>query len=200
MSATPREFFTVDLRGLRGALSRRATETGLTESDVLRSALAVALNDDRSDTLSSLNVPASFDASASQPQVKLSVRITRSVAERLDRKAGAAGLSRGAYLTGLIEGAPAVVAATDRRAGFGALSASAAELALLSRDINHLTHLLRRGEVRAAQAYRARLDSLDVEVRQHLDRSAAVLVELAPPQAHARRILLGPPPTSGRRP
>lgn len=197
MSASPREFFTVDLRGLRAELRRRASETGLTESDVLRRALAVALNDDRSDTL---NMPETGDICASQPQVKLSVRILRPAAERLDRKARAAGLSRGAYLTGLIDGAPAVVAATDRRAGFAALSASAAELALLSRDINHLTHLLRRGEVRAAQEYRARLDSLDADVRQHLDRSAAVLAELAPPQAHARRILLGPPPTSGRRP
>jgi hypothetical protein len=197
MSATSREFFTVDLRGLRAALSRRATETGLTESDVLRSALAVALNDDGSHRQ---YTPAISDASEPEPQIKLSVRILRPVAERLDRKARAAGLSRGAYLTGLINGAPAVVAATDRRAGFAALSASAAELALLSRDINHLTHLLRRGEVRAAQEYQARLDSLDADVRQHLDRSAAALAELAPPQAHARRILLGPPPTSGRRP
>ncbi len=197
MSATPREFFTVDLRGLRGALSRRATETGLTESDVLRSALSVALNNDQRDTL---NSPATGASRASQLQVKLSVRILRPVAERLDRKARAAGLSRGAYLTGLIDSAPAVVAATDRRAGFIALSKSAAELALLSRDINHLTHLLRRGEVRAAQAYRARLDSLDADVRQHLDRSAAALAEFAPPQAHARRIHLGPPPITGRRP
>ncbi len=197
MSATPREFFTVDLRGLRAALSRRASETGLTESDVLRSALAVALNDKRSDTL---NMPESGDIRESQPQIKLSVRILRPVAERLDRRARAAGLSRGAYLTGLINGAPAVVAATDRRAGFIALSTSAAELALLSRDIHHLTQLLRRGEVRAAQEYRARLDSLDADVRQHLDRSAAALAELAPPRARARRIQFDSPQPSWRRP
>lgn len=190
MSATPREFFTVDLRGLRGALSRRAMETGLTESDVLRSALAAALNDDRSDTL---NMPATGDIRASQPQVKLSVRIPSPVAERLDRKARATGLSRGAYLTSLIDGAPAVIAATDRRAGFAALSASAAELALISRDIYHLTQLLRHGETRPAQEYRQRLDGLDADVRQHLDRSAAVLAELAPPQARARRIRFGSP-------
>lgn len=197
MSATPREFFTVDLRGLRAALSRRATEAGITESDVLRSALAVALGDDRGDPL---NSPATGDASASQPQVKLSVRITCPAAERLDRKARAAGLSRGAYLTGLIKGAPAVVAATDRRAGFAALSASAAELALLSRDIHHLTHLLRCGEFGPAQAYRERLETLDADVRQHLDRSAAAFAELAPPQARARRIHLGPRRPSGKRP
>ena len=197
MSATLREFFTVDLRGLRTALSRRATEAGITESDVLRSALAVALGDGGGDPL---NSPAVGDASASQPQVKLSVRITCPAAERLDRKARAAGLSRGAYLTGLINGAPAVVAATDRRAGFAALSASAAELALLSRDLHHLTHLLRCGEFGPAQAYRERLETLDADVRQHLDRSAAAFAELAPPQAHARRIHLGPRRPSGKRP
>lgn len=197
MSATPREFFTVDLRGLRAALSRRATEAGITESDVLRSALAVALGNGRGDAL---NSPATGDASASQPQVKLSVRITCPAAERLDRKARAAGLSRGAYLTGLIDGAPAVVAATDRRAGFAALSASAAELALLSRDIHHLTHLLRCGELGPAQAYRERLETLDADVRQHLDRSAAAFTELAPPQAHARRVHLGPRRPSGKQP
>ena len=197
MSATPREFFTVDLRGLRAALSRRATEAGITESDVLRSALAVALGDGRGDPQ---NSPATGGASASQPQVKLSVRITCPVAERLDRKARAAGLSRGAYLTGLISGAPAVVAATDRRAGFAALSASAAELALLSRDIHHLTHLLRCGEFGPAQAYRERLETLDADVRQHLDRSAAAFAELAPPQVQARRIHLGPRRPSGKRP
>jgi len=197
MSATPRELFTVDLRGLRAALSRRATEAGITESDVLRGALAVALGDGRGDPL---NSPATGDASTSQPQVKLSVRITCPAAERLDRKARAAGLSRGAYLTGLIDGAPAVVAATDRRAGFAALSASAAELALLSRDIHHLTHLLRCGEFGPAQAYRERLETLDADVRQHLDRSAAAFAELAPPQARARRIHLGPRRPSGKRP
>lgn len=190
MSATPREFFTVDLRGLRAALTRRASETGLTESDVLRSALVVALNDDRSDTP---NIPATGDTRATQALVKLSVRITRPVAERLDRKARAAGLSRGAYLTGLIDDAPAVVAATDRRAGFAALSTSAAELALLSRDIHHLTQLLRHGESRPAQEYRQRLQTLDADVRRHLDRSAATLAELAPPQAGARRIRFDSP-------
>lgn len=197
MPAADREFFTVDLRGMRGALKARAVEAGITESDMLRSALAAALSDSRSDPL---NAPATGDAGPSQPQVKLSVRIACPVAERLDRKARAAGLSRGAYLTGLINGAPAVVAATDRRAGFIALSASGAELALLSRDIHHLTHLLRSGEFGPAQEYRDRLETLDADVRQHLDRSAAALAELAPPLAGPRRVLLGPHRPSGRRP
>jgi hypothetical protein len=43
-----REYFTVDLRGLRPALAARAAEHRMTESDVLRSALAAALDADPS--------------------------------------------------------------------------------------------------------------------------------------------------------
>jgi len=43
MAAAAREYFTVDLRGQRAALATRAARDGVTESDVLRSALAVAL-------------------------------------------------------------------------------------------------------------------------------------------------------------
>ena len=66
----------------------------------------------------------------------------------------------------------------DRAAGFAALNASASELALLARDINHLTHLLSKGSVAAAREYRGRLDSLEGDVRKHLELSAAVIAEL----------------------
>lgn len=45
--------FTVDLRGLRAALTARAARDGVTESDVLRSALAAALEQDASASFSS---------------------------------------------------------------------------------------------------------------------------------------------------
>ena len=47
MPPVAREFFTLDLRGLRAALTARAAEQGVTESDVLRSALAAALGGDQ---------------------------------------------------------------------------------------------------------------------------------------------------------
>jgi len=43
MAPVAREYFTVDLRGLRAALTASAARDGVTESHVLRSALAVAL-------------------------------------------------------------------------------------------------------------------------------------------------------------
>ena len=180
-----REFFTVDLRGLRVALAARAAAAGMTESDVLRSALAAALGDLTGCAAGS--VQASIEPMPPTTLVKLSVRLVRLAASRLDQQAHAAGLSRGAYLTRLIDGAPPVAASADRAAGAAALRASAAELAVLSRDISHLTHLLSHGNVEAARPYRERLDTLDVDVRAHLEQAAAVLAALAPARVTKRR-------------
>jgi len=185
MAPMAREYFTVDLRGLRAALAARAAERRMTESDVLRSALAAAL-----DAYPSTGVTddiAVGDGPPPTPHVKLSVRLTRPASQRLDRQARAAGLSRGAYLTRLIDGSPPVTASADRKAAAAALSQSSAELAVLSRDINHLTQLVRRGAMDAALQYRGRLDHLDGDVRSHLDRAATVLAEFASVRIGGRR-------------
>jgi hypothetical protein len=116
------------------------------------------------------------------------VRVARHSAFQLDRNARGAGLSRGAYLSRLIAGAPTVLAAADRAAASSALNASSAELALLSRDLYHLTQLLRQGDVQAARAYRERLDSVNDEVQMHLDKAAAVLAQLTPGKARSGRL------------
>jgi hypothetical protein len=176
MTAFAREYFTVDLRGLRPALRARAARDGVTESDVLRSALAAALGD------SGARLPTPVVESAKSPQttrqIKLSIRVSPLAARRLDQNGRAAGLSRAAYLMRLINGATPVVPSAERAAGFAALNASASELALLSRDINHLTHLLSKGSVAAARAYQGRIDNLEGDVRKHLELSATVIAEL----------------------
>jgi HPt (histidine-containing phosphotransfer) domain-containing protein len=178
MPAAAREFFTVDLRGLRAALAARAASQGMTESEVLRNALAAALGSGARST--TIELSRQNDDSHAAGSIKLSVRLLRLAAHRLDGHARAAGLSRGAYLSRLIQDAPPVMASADRGAGFAALSASSTELAVLSRDINHLTQLLRRGAVDAARQYRERLDNLDADVRAHLDKAALTLAELSP--------------------
>ena len=85
--------------------------------------------------------------------MKLSVRLMRSAAFRLEADARAAGLSRGAYLARLIRGAPPISASTERLAACKALNKSPEELAVMSRDINYLTQLLRQGSIAAAKAY-----------------------------------------------
>lgn len=180
-----REYFTVDLRGLRAALAARAAERRMTESDVLRSALAAALDADQSIAITQKTGFA--DGQPPTPHVKLSVRLTRPAAQRLDHHARTAGLSRGAYLSRLIDGAPPVTASADRKAAAAALSQSSAELAVCSRDINHLTQLLRRGAMDAALQYRERLDHLDGDVRSHLDKVATVLSECSSARIGGRR-------------
>jgi hypothetical protein len=186
-----REYFTVDLRGLRAALAARAAERRMTESDVLRSALAVALDADPS-IASTQDTDFGGGASPTPhtsptPHVKLSVRLTRPASQRLDRQARAAGLSRGAYLTRLIDVAPPVTTSADRKAAAAALGQSSAELAVLSRDINHLTQLVRRGAMDAALQSRGRLDHLDGDVRSHLDKVATVLAECSSARIGGRR-------------
>lgn len=175
--STTREYFTVDLRGLRAALSARALAEAVTESDVLRSALVAKLGPEA--VVSTLPSSGSACTAERRSLAKLSIRLTRLAAHRLDQNSRAAGVSRGAYLTRLIDGAAPVVASSDRAALAKALTHSAGELAVLSRDIHHLTELLRRGSSQAAREYRGRLETLDSDVRAHLDRDGRVLAELA---------------------
>ena len=64
-----------------------------------------------------------------------------------------------------------------------ALTASSAELSTLTRNIHHLSALLRQGEVRAAQEYRRMLDTLGDDVRAHLHLAGSVLADLRPARA-----------------
>lgn len=176
MAAAAREYFTVALRGLRAALAARATHDGLTESDVLRSALATMLATGQDDTCEAIEPIA---ARSTSPHAKLSVRLMHSAASRLDTDARAAGLSRGAYLARLIQITPPVASSTERIAACKALNNSSEELAVMSRDINHLTQLLRQGSIAAAKAYAARHETLDRDVRSHLALAATVLADLS---------------------
>lgn len=181
--SSAREYFTIDLRGLRAALAARADADALTESDVLRSALAAKLGPDAIASKPSSSVaPTAHRRSCA----KLSIRLPHLAADRLDQNSRAAGVSRGAYLARLIDGVAPLVSSSDRIALAKALNSSAEELAVLSRDIQHLTELLRRGSVEAARQYRERLDTLDGDVRAHLERNAKVLAELSVARSTAR--------------
>jgi hypothetical protein len=58
--------------------------------------------------------------------------------------------------------------AAERAALTAAIVASNGEVSALNRNVRHLTELLSRGSVRAAQEYRAMLDTLGADVRRHL--------------------------------
>ncbi|MGY4828583.1 hypothetical protein ACVNIS_08405 [Sphaerotilaceae bacterium SBD11-9] len=178
MNTHSHDFVTVDMRGLKAALVARAQADRVSTSVLVRRAVARDLGlavSDESD-----EVAGSAHAASSATKVKLSIRMTREEAERLAAGARSAGLSRGAYLAGLIADVPVLTSGAHRTDFIATLVASCAELSTLSRNIGHLTSLLREGNVQPALEYRAMLDKLAGDVRGHLMLAARVLSELQP--------------------
>jgi hypothetical protein len=176
MNAAAHEFVTVDMRGLKAALVARARERGVTVSAVVRDAVARALPSEQV-ALEASRAPADIDVQSGT--VKVSIRLPASEVRRLDAGAKAAGLGRPAFLSGLIDGV-SVLSSGGRRDHLAALVSSNAELSTLSRNIRHLADLLRRSESRAAQEYRAMLDTLASDVNRHLCLAGDVLTQMLP--------------------
>ena len=178
MNNPTHDFVTVDMRGLKATLVAGAQAERVSVSLVVRRAVERELGLVASSLESAAPKPA---ATAACSTVKLSIRMTRSEASQLDAGARRAGLSRGAFLAGLLANVPSLSGNTGSRLDcLAALTASSAELSTLSRNIHHLTTLLRQGEVRAAQEYRGMLDTLGGDVRAHLSLAASTLAELRP--------------------
>jgi len=119
-------------------------------------------------------------AGSSPSHVKLSIRMTAEEAQQLAAGARAAGLSRGAYLAGLISNVPALSAGGGRAEHIAALRESSAELSTLSRNVHRLTALLRQANAESARPYREMLDTVAGDVRRHLELAARVLADLQP--------------------
>lgn len=100
--------------------------------------------------------------------------------------ARAAGLSRGAYLAGLIANVRVLSAGGGRAEHIAALMASSSERATLSRNIHRLTALLRQANVEPARPYREMLDTLAGDVHRHLELAARMLADLQPRTRGAR--------------
>ena len=185
MAPSSRDRISVDLHGLRAALVERAQARRANVSVLVREAVERELG-----LVDGSKAPGAAEgttASSAGSNVKLSIRLTSAEAERFDAGARRAGLSRGAFLAGLLADVPSLSGGTGSRLDcLAALTASSAELSTLTRNINHLTALLRQGEVRPAQEYRRMLDTLGDDVREHLKLAASVLAELRPARSSAR--------------
>jgi predicted HicB family RNase H-like nuclease len=177
MKTPSHDFVTVDMRGLKAALVARAQAKRVSVSVLVRGALARELGLAKA---TADPQAASSGATSSAASVKLSIRMTPEEAEQLVAGARAAGLSRGAYLSGLIANVPVLTSGANRTDHIATLVASSAELSTLSRNIHHLTSLLREGNVRPALDYRDMLDTLAGDVRGHLMLAAGVLADLRP--------------------
>lgn len=179
MRQSPSDFVTVDLRGLKPALVARALSERVSVSVVVRRAVARELGVGTSSKAAPA-LPADFLKDTGRAQVKLSIRLTPAEARQLTAGAHTAGLSRGAYLAGLIAGIPLLTDGLDRRAHLAALGTSNHELASLSRSLHVLTQLLSQGQVAQAQILKAQLLGSAERVDAHLRLSSKTLADLLP--------------------
>jgi hypothetical protein len=170
---------TIDLRGLASALKQHANARHLTVSDAARLAVAEALG-----TAScSPEVSPSGEPDADRGQwTKLTIRLRRSVAERLTTPARACGLSHGAYLTTMIDGTPA-----PPLAAVTALNASTDQLAVVSADLNEVIRLLRDRQLPADKEVDEFTRKILEALRKHLDLASRVVADLRPARAYPTR-------------
>jgi hypothetical protein len=134
MSSSTRDFVTVDMRGLKAALVARAQVERVSVSVVVRRAVERELGVFDSSTQAEAETPTAAPAGA---MVKLSIRLTSAEADQLDAGTRRAGLSRGAFLAGLLANVPSLSGNTSSRLDcLAALTASSAELSTLSRNIH----------------------------------------------------------------
>jgi hypothetical protein len=182
MVAPARELFTVDLRGLKPALLARAQANGISPSDLMRAALAQALE---------VALPARGTADGTGlvrgtpgRTVQVYLRLTASESQLLLSNARAAGMSKGDYVGALMSGAT-VSDSSSIRAAVAALTESNAEIAAIGRNLNQLVRLLNAASGRAAE-HRETFRTLAAQVRGHIENASQVLAHLRQ-GAHARR-------------
>ena len=178
MNTSTHDFVSVEMRGLKAALVARAQAQRVSVSELVRGAVTRDLG------LSAGNGepqrvegPQGVEGATS---IKLSIRMTATEAGQLTAGARAAGLSRGAYLAGLVAHVPVLTGGVSRFEHIAVLSESTAELATLNRNLYQLITLLRRGEDETGRPLRLLLDTLARDVRQHLDLASSALADLQP--------------------
>lgn len=175
MASASRERISVDLGGLKAALAARARARGMLPSAFIREALAAALGQGAvAEPPHGVGEPLATDT------VRLSLRLPRQARDALLSAAQTSGLSTGDFVAALLVQAPALSDGGGAKSRLATLTASCAELATLSRNLHHLTTLLRQGSGRAAQEYRAMLDEIGADVRTHLALASSVAAELQP--------------------
>ena len=169
--ADTRDRVTVDLRGLAPAVKAHASARNMTLAAFARAAIVDALKQAEADPF---HVAQRDGPDDGQP-VKLTLSLPLRQASWLVEHARAAGLSYGSYLASVIDGTPAPGALSE---AVRAVTASTAQLAALSSDLNDFVRLLRQGRSAEAEKYRQRVMSLCDEVRRHMRLDAALSAEV----------------------
>lgn len=169
MALTSRDRVGVDLRGIGDAVRAAAHARQITIAALAREALVEAL-------VRPLVLPEGVvTGSGTAEIVKLTLRMRQPDAEALVVNATGLGLSYGEYVARLVRQTPLPMPATERAADRAALMASNDNLAALSVDLAAFMRLLRLGQSAELETYRRRIETVDLEIRRHLDRVSALI-------------------------
>lgn len=180
MASPARDRVTIDLCGIGDAARLAARARGATLSVFARQALIAALPAD-SPPLALTSAPR-----ADVRTVKLSVRLSVTDSEALALQAKVLGVSQAHVVALLIRGAELPMPRAIRSADRAALRASTDELAALSADLREFMRLMREGRSDAAERYRQRIQTVDADIRRHLDHAGGFLAGSSEPTLRKR--------------
>jgi hypothetical protein len=178
MTGALRDRVVIDLRGIGDAVRSAAARRGITIAHLARQALLATVGTSEP----SVAPPGSDGPTPSFPTVKLTLRLPQPHADALIVNAVGLGLSYGEYVAKLVNGTPLPQPAAERAADRAALLKSSDQLAALSADLNAFMRVLRRGDSAALEKYRRRIETVDSDVRDHLDLASKFM-----PRPQARR-------------
>ena len=170
----------IDLRGIGDAVRSAAAQRRITVAQFARQALLATVD------ASEPNVapPGSDSPTPSFAIAKLTLRLPQPHADALIVNAVGLGLSYGEYVARLVNGSPLPRPAAERAADRAALLKSSDQLAALSADLNAFMRLLRGGSSTEVEKYRRRIETVDADIRCHLDLASKLT---AGPQARRSR-------------
>lgn len=177
METSSRDRISVDLQGLKAMLLERSQALAVSPSELVRTVLVKELGDPAGNEN---RLPRKRLVRPTGTRTRLCLRMHMDDAAATLEAARRAGMSPGDYVAGLVAGIPAILRGAGQADHVVALTASNAELSTLSRNIYHLTSLLRQAEVGPALFYRDMLDTLSGDVRRHLVLASGVLADLRP--------------------
>jgi hypothetical protein len=175
-----RDRVSVDLRDIGRRFHACRADRNMTASALVRAAVVAFLGSKEDELAKDTAEP--VDAGVA----KLTLRMGGRHAALLSKRAGAAAVSRGAYIATLLDAMPPGPRSPDHREAVAALAHSTQKLAAMSRDLNVCIRLARpKGTLNVDPA--SSLMQLSQEVRLHLQMASRLVAELAVPPRGGQR-------------
>lgn len=185
-----RSRLSIDLRAHRSALEALAQSRGMPLAAVVRTALTEWL----ASQVAAGRAPAPDVISAdcampgsTEGLTKVTLRLPVASALVLARSARAAEMSQGLLVARLLQGLPPPQASADLKEALRALLGSTATLAALCSDLQALERRLVQDRSVDLAAFKAVVEPLSAEVRQHLSLASSLMSALAPSRRSSAR-------------